>query len=269
MSSDLTIAVYCTVIPCVIAFGLYAIYQAYSEQKTEKNKTKDVAYFISAQGSQPLHRVTFSLISTTLGAWVIFAPSGYSLTSGYLLSGGIPLIVPAFFGPLVQKYGGALSLNDFVKKRFGRIAEYFVMMLVLYNMANGIAGEYTAVGDLFEKIAGGSRLLIVILLSTVTCIYTAYGGLSVSVKTDQVQTISVIIMVIIFSFYVAAVFRLDTSKPLPPYLDNNEFGQAAFCTSIFSFFGWVVYSEAFWQKAWVAKELRWLLLYFCSDFSVI
>ena len=260
---DLTIAIYCTVIPAAVSFGCYAIYMAYMERKTQKEKVNDVAYFISAQGSQPLHRVVFSFISTTLGAWVVFAPSGYALTSGYLglvayaLSGGIPLIVPALFGPLVQKHGGALSLNDFVKKRFGSIAEYFVMALVLYNMANGIAGEYTAVGDLFEKVAGGSRLLIVILLGSVTCIYTAYGGLSVSVKTDQVQTISVLIMVFVFSIYMAANFRLDTSKPLTnDYgdLSYNQYGQAAFCTSIFSFFGWVVYSESFWQKAWVAKK---------------
>ena len=260
MLSDLTIAVYCTAIPACVSFGLYAIYMAYTEKKARKGNPADVAFFISAKGSQPLNRVIFSFISTTLGAWVIFAPSGYSLMSGYLgliaysLSGGVPLIVPAIFGPLVQKYGGALSLNDYVRKRFGRVAEIWVMILVLYNMANGIAGEYTAVGDLMEKVAGGSRLLIVILLGSITCIYTAYGGLSVSVKTDQVQTIAVLIMVLVFCIYVAVDFRLDSSRILPPEMDANEYGASAFCTSIFSFFGWVVYSEAFWQKAWVAKK---------------
>lgn len=51
-------------------------------------------------------------------------------------------------------------------------------------MGLGISAEYTAIGDLFEYIVGGSRILIVLIIATLTSVYTAIGGLTVSVQTD-------------------------------------------------------------------------------------
>ena len=48
----------------------------------------------------------------------------------------------------------------------------------------GIVAEYTAIGDLFEFVVGGSRILIVVFIALLTSIYTSLGGLSVSIKTD-------------------------------------------------------------------------------------
>ena len=62
-------------------------------------------------------------------------------------------------------------------------------------MSIGIISEFTAIGDFFENMVHGSRILIVVLIGLfillklkikggLTSIYISLGGLSVSVKTD-------------------------------------------------------------------------------------
>ena len=87
-------------------------------------------------------------------------------------------------------------MNDYVHKRsflfiikvnrWGNVAKFFVTFVCLYNMGIGIISEFTAIGDFFENVIHGSRILIVVLIGCLTSIYIAFGGLSVSVKTDQV-----------------------------------------------------------------------------------
>jgi Na+/proline symporter len=47
--------------------------------------------------------------------------------------------------------------------------------------------QYTAIGDLFEHYVGGERIGIIIFVGTTTALYTASGGLLVSIVTDQAQ----------------------------------------------------------------------------------
>ena len=262
MSSDLYTAVYAIGIPFIIAFAIYALIMGYLEKKRRKTQTQNLEYFIAAHHSQPMTRVAYSLLSTSLGAWVVFSPASYATYAGYIglitysISAGFTLLIPAFFGPYIQSKCSALSLNDYVQKRFGTLSQYFVALLCLYSMAVGMAAEYTAIGDLFEKIVGGDRIFIVVFIGILTSIYTAYGGLSVSVRTDQIQGVFVIIMNIIFALYIASTFNLDTSTPLNEYLDANDAGYASIAAMPLGLAGSVVFSEAFWQKAWIATNSR-------------
>ena len=262
MASDLYTAVYAVGIPLIVIFAIYAMIMGYLDHKKRQNQTQDVKYFIAAQHTQPMGRVAYSLISTSLGAWVVFSPASYATYAGYVglisysVSAGITILIPAFIGPIIQRYSDAISLNDFVNRRFGLLSQYFVALLCQYSMAVGMAAEYTAIGDLFEKIVGGDRIFIVVLVGVLTSIYTAYGGLAVSVRTDQVQGIFVIAMNVIFAIYIASTFTLDTSIPLNEYLNANQDGYASIAAMPLGLAGSVVFSEAFWQKAWVACNAR-------------
>ncbi len=59
--------------------------------------------------------------------------------------------------------------------------------LMLLNMGIAMTAEYTAVGDLFELVVGTTRVPIVVIIGVVSMLYTAYGGLYVSIITDQWQ----------------------------------------------------------------------------------
>lgn len=72
-------------------------------------------------------------------------------------------------------------------QRYGRIFSIWVALLMLLNMGIAMTAEYTAVGDLFEHVIGTERVPIVVIIGVVSMLYTAYGGLYVSIVTDQWQ----------------------------------------------------------------------------------
>ena len=80
-----------------------------------------------------------------------------------------------------------LSLNDFAGRMYGRSVQLFVVMLSLVNMTVSLIAEYTAIGDLFEHYVGGERVSIIIIVGIITALYTASGGLMVSIVTDRAQ----------------------------------------------------------------------------------
>ena len=74
-----------------------------------------------------------------------------------------------------------------MSQRFGWTGQLWVSALMLFNMGISITAEYTAMGDYFAIILGTTRVPIVIIVGVIASIYTAYGGLYVSIITDQVQ----------------------------------------------------------------------------------
>ena len=393
MASDLTIAACATSIPLLFFFAFFAMYSSYKD-----SKTSNLNKFLAAHNSQPLSRVVYSLISTSLGAWVIFLPASYCLIAGYIglinyaISAGITIIIPSLFGPIIQRRARAiwekkkpsnrlestekeeeikemmsppptegrreeegvkeeevkrrtkeeggnkikepsnqveenhkkdnnemseggiegnkenendgavsqiqkedlvkkltkkdpnleeevsgvrlesanfarkktreeeeepvLSLSDYVRRRFGLFAQYLVSLMCLYSMMIGLIAEYTAIGDLFEFVVGAERIMIVLMIGLVTSFYTSYGGLLASIKMDQFQGIFVIILNIIFAVYMLATFRLDTDRPLTENLDANMLGYDSIAALNIGLAGSVIYSESFWQKAWIASSER-------------
>lgn len=72
-------------------------------------------------------------------------------------------------------------------QRFGRIVQIYVTGIMLVTMGTALTVEYTTVGGLFSQIIPSTAIPIVIIIGVVSSIYTAYGGLHVSIITDQVQ----------------------------------------------------------------------------------
>ena len=56
-----------------------------------------------------------------------------------------------------------------------------------FNMAIGMAAECTALGDLFQHVLSLPRLPILLLSAAVPVLYSAWGGLYVSLITDRWQ----------------------------------------------------------------------------------
>lgn len=48
---------------------------------------------------------------------------------------------------------------------------------------------------------------IIVTVGVLTLIYTAYGGLAVSIATDQVQGIASMLLALILTIYVAVTYR--------------------------------------------------------------
>lgn len=61
---------------------------------------------------------------------------------------------------------------------------------MLLNMGVALTAEFTAVGDLFSIVVGSVRWPMVVIIGLVSTMYTTYGGLHVSIITDQVRTMA-------------------------------------------------------------------------------
>ena len=260
MEDDLYYSVYVIGV-CLMSFvGVYALYLTYIEKKTKKGEL-NLDYYLAAKGTQSTTLITYSLISTSLGTWILITPPSFASHYGILgavsfaLGSSMCLAIPAILGPMIQKTSNnALSLGDYCRQRYGWIGQFYVSAICLLNIFLALVSELTIMGQIFEIIVGGNRIFIVVFTCFLTASYTSFGGLSVSIKTDKIQGIFSLLAIVVFSLYMAAVFRIDSSIPMPDNLNANKMGAGTLGAHPFGFFGYMMCNEAFWQRAWAAKS---------------
>lgn len=85
---------------------------------------------------------------------------------------------------------------------------------------------------------------------------TAYGGLYVSIITDQAQGICITIIIAILYIFIAAKFRPAGGFPksIPEALGANSNGYSAIYSMPCSLMASTVFSEAMWQKVWASES---------------
>ncbi|KAF9988184.1 hypothetical protein BGZ75_009881 [Mortierella antarctica] len=246
-------------IATVVLFGLGALVLAHRRQSIQKDTTE---FFLTARHSVPEKTIAWSFYASGVGAWVIFAMPAYVVSAGivglvaYSVSCGLPIFIVARVGAVLhRKYPGVLSLGDFVKWRFGVIPMIIVTLVMMLNMFLALCAEYTAIGNLFEQVIGGPRLPIIVIVAVVTSVYTAVGGLYVSILTDVAQGVFGILLLVIMAVYVAVTFRPESlPTPLPEVLGPNYWGWAACGAMPISLTCATIFSEGPWQRIWASAD---------------
>ncbi|KAF9369371.1 hypothetical protein BGX21_005991, partial [Mortierella sp. AD011] len=141
--------------------------------------------------------------------------------------------------------------------RFGTIPMIIVTLVMLLNMFIALCAEYTSIGNLFEQVIGGPRLPIIIVVAVVTSVYTAAGGLYVSILTDVAQGVFGILLLLIMAVYVAVTYRPESlPTPLPEELGPNYWGWAACGAMPISMTCATIFSEGPWQRIWASADER-------------
>ncbi|KAF9963972.1 hypothetical protein BGZ65_003226 [Modicella reniformis] len=248
-------------ITTIVAFGVGALFLARRQQGIREDDTE---FFLTARHSIPERTIAWSFFASGVGAWVIFSLPSYCLSAGivglvaYAVSCGLPILIVANVGVILhRKYPGVLSLGDFVQWRFGTIPTIIVTLVMLFNMSIGLCAEYTSIGNLMELVIGGPRLPIVICVAVVTSLYTAAGGLYVSILTDVAQGVFGITLLLIMAIYVAVTYRPEHLPiPLPEGLGPNYWGWAAVAAMPISMTCSTFFSEAPWQRIWASADER-------------
>jgi len=260
---------YALVMTVLTLFAAYAVlYTRVFSQRSDKEKdaNANLEGFISASHTQGKWRIGWSFYAGSVGAWCITGPPGYATFAGwigmvfYALATGIPIIAIAFFGQTVQdKYPTARSFGDFVSFRFGPTARVMMEIVALFNMSIFMLAEFTTIGGLFKDFVGSVSYPIIIVVAVLTTGYTAYGGLLVSIVTDQVQAGLSILILAIATIYVAVNF----DQPLPDNfgiyeesLGPNKSGYSAILTMPMSLMSATVFNEGMWQRVWAAEDSR-------------
>jgi Na+/proline symporter len=173
-----------------------------------------------------------------------------------------PLPATGLFGEKIQKaLPHCCSLSDYVGYRFGPVLKIVVALLCLFNMSIAMLAEYTTIGALFKDFVGSINYPIIIVVAVLTLAYTAYGGLAVSIITDQLQGAFAIMLTALLTIYVAATFRPEGGLPSDfganrALLVPNEAGYSAIFVMPCSLMAATVFSEAIWQRVWASQDKK-------------
>ena len=226
--------------------------------------------------------LTTSLVASALGAWILFGPAsaatwgGVGSVIGYSLGTAFPMIALIFFGPKLRKFfPRGKTLTEFVQKKFGRKLFKLILALMIFYMFIFLCAEITAISMLINYISGTPLWITAFLVIVSTLAYTLYGGLKVSILTDNFQFFIVIIFLIICVFYIFSLnsneISLDlvqnnsghllSSKYLPNYTAGLTFFIAVAATNLFH--------QGNWQRVFAAKNEKILKQSLWISFLII
>lgn len=246
-----------------------------SSSDTESIKTvnSDVELFITARNSQSKWRVAYSMFAGCVGSWIVTVPSNYAVSTGliglfsYALFAGVPIILIGFLGSgVVDLFPKSISLADFARQRFGTVVYVLVIVIALLSMVTALIAEYTTVGSLFQYYVLTENYPVIIYMGMVTMLYTAYGGLTVSILTDRLQAIASVVLVVIVVIYGAASFdwNLVSGKSLDNELIGITYsGWSSIVAMPISLSCATVFSEAIWQRVWASESKNSLIFGSC------
>lgn len=201
---------------CVTAAVLFAAYAFafgwWHKRRAAVAETTET--FVTARGTQHWGRIGWSFYAGAVGAWVVATPGNYAYFGGiigvvsYAVSSGIPILMIAFFGEqMTASVPHVYSMADYVGWRYGPIAKTLAVLLAMFNLSIFAIAEYTTIGSLFKDFVGSVNYGIIIVVGVLTLTYTAYGGLLVSIATDQVQGIASVLLAILLVIFVAVTYR--------------------------------------------------------------
>lgn len=175
------------------------------------------SYPPTKSGAYTLHPTNISKRPIAAAASAIsihFSALQYAQVAGivgvvaYGISCGLPILMIGWFGgKITRDLPHVLSLGDFVGWRFGPIAKTLLFILTMFMMCIFVLAEYTTIGTIFAAFVGTLDWPIIVVVGVLTLSYTAYGGLAVSIATDQVQGVASMLLALVLTIYVAVTYR--------------------------------------------------------------
>jgi solute:Na+ symporter, SSS family len=218
--------------------------------------------YLVARASQGPGMLGLSFLASGLGAWILFAPPelgvllGLDAVVGYALAAAAPFVVLAYVGPRLRRLVPSGSgLTEFVRVRFGPAAGTVVALVSVLYMGVFVTAELVAVGGLVELIGGVPRSVTVLVVVTATLVYTTYGGLRASLRTDRWQSWLVIVLL-----GVAAAAALTTVEAPASavrgtgLLGVDRGGVSTALTLIIAVTAANLFHHGYWQRVWAARD---------------
>ncbi|KAJ3298262.1 hypothetical protein HDU79_011549 [Rhizoclosmatium sp. JEL0117] len=257
---------------CLAAYVAYGAVAVILALVKPHSRSGDTEFFITARNSQSLWWCAASWFASAMGAWTLYGPAAFVADPYYgtgiiglvvyALFTGLPLVMVAYMGSSVRSnVPNATSVSSYARWRFGKVAEVFVMAVVLFCLVNTLLSEYIAIGGIFQNFFGCSPYVPLIVVGIITMIYTSIGGLYISIITDMVQTALVLVLVLVSSIYLGVTFHNNGPlPPMPEYLGATTAGWKTLATIAIPLTCATFFSDAFWQRVWSAENNRSLRL---------
>ncbi len=150
--------------------------------------------YVIARNSQNATATMLTLLASSLGAWILFAPAqaatwgGLAAIIGYGLGAMSPRLVMIPLGRRMRELiPEGHTLTEFVILRFGKPMYALTLLIMMFYMFISLTAEITAISKLVALLAPVPLWMTAAVVMGSTLLYTSYGGLRASIFTDKVQ----------------------------------------------------------------------------------
>lgn len=183
----------------VLAVGLWAMYST--------NRGTVGGFFLAGR-SMVWWPIGASLFASNIGSGHFVGLAGTGAASGIAIGGFewnalvMVVILGWLFVPIYIK-AGVVTMPEYLRKRFGgkRIQIYLSILSLLLYIFTKISADIFS-GAIFINVAMGLNIYVaIIILLTITALYTITGGLAAVIYTDTLQTFIMLVGSIILTAF--------------------------------------------------------------------
>ncbi|MFL2893208.1 MAG: sodium:solute symporter family transporter [Candidatus Pelagibacter sp.] len=179
-------------------------------------KHQGINNYLTANRNIGFFSLSTSLVSSALGAWILFGPAsaatwgGLGAVIGYALGTAFPMIFLISLGKKIRKdFKKGSSLIEFLRRKFSKSLFKLILLITIFYLFIFLCAEVTAVALLINYISGAELWTTALIILLGTLIYTLYGGLRASIFTDNIQMIVIIILFITSVFYLTSLREIN------------------------------------------------------------
>jgi Na+/proline symporter len=244
-------------------FAILGIIHARKERSTLED-------YVIARNSQSAVATILTLVATTLGAWILFAPAqaatwgGLAAVIGYALGAMSPRLVMIPLGRRMRRIiPQGHTLTEFVIERYGKPMYALTLAIMMFYMFIALTAEITAIAKLVTLVAPVPLWVTATIVMGFTLLYTSYGGLRASIFTDKAQMLVIVplLFVLVWLGWQAvgsggqAIAGLQ--ERAPQLLDlTNPVGVKAGLTFFVAILLTGLFHQGNWQRVYSARDSR-------------
>jgi len=213
--------------------------------------------YLTARDSQGATALALSFLASGAGAWILFAPPevgafvGPLGVAGYAIGGAAPFLAFAWIGPRIRRVvPHGHGLTSFLRHRFGRTFHVYVIALSVLYMLTFVTAELTAAGSVTALLSGIPDWIVVTLVAAATLLYTAWGGLRASLRTDCWQAV-LLVGLLLGAAFVASAALPEASSAAPVAVSG---GLGAAVTLVIAVTTANLFHQGYWQRVWSAES---------------
>ena len=230
-------------------------------------KYQSLNNYLTANRNIGFYSLSASLVSSALGAWILFGPAsaatwgGIGAVIGYALGTAFPMIFLIFLGKKIRnEFPEGSTLIEFLRKQFGKSLFKLVLLMTIFYMFVFLCAEVTAIAILINYISGTDLWITALIVLITTLIYTLYGGLRASIFTDNIQMVVILILFLISVIYLTSFtgdqFSFSFIKEKNPHLLSVSYipNYTAGLTFFIAVAATNLFHQGNWQRIYAAKN---------------
>ena len=230
-------------------------------------KYRNLNNYLTANRNVGLFSLSTSLIASALGAWILFGPAsaatwgGIGAVIGYALGTAFPMIFLISLGKKIRdELPKGSTLIEFLRKKFKKSLFKLILIMTIFYMFVFLCAEVTAVAMLINYISGTELWITSLIILVATLVYTLYGGLRVSIFTDTIQMMVILILLVISVSYLVSFtgdqFSFDFIKENNPHLLSIDYipNYTAGLTFFIAVAATNLFHQGNWQRVYAAKN---------------